>query len=164
MARISTTPDVILARIKARLIDQVDGATAHTCWITDDPDAVPAPAPAKQWYVVAPATEGTFRAGEFDGGGQNQMTVDTRIAITVHNIEMLDQVGRSEVWYGGRGILPAGLPVLKAIAGYDLTDASGNQILAQPIFPASFNMERDTKNKRGSLMLTFDIVFDWDMS
>lgn len=166
MARINSNVDIILQRTVARLIDQIDCATESTCFITDDPDAVNVGLPGDIWYTVSPGVSGSFLDPFFDGGGQEQAMVDTLIAVTIHNIQLHDEVGRGEEFFADddRGMFDLAKPVLKAIAGYDLQDESGNEILCQPFFPRDYNVHRDTKQRLGKMQIAFSVKFDWDLS
>lgn len=166
MARNASNVDIILQRVRARLIDQIDCATTATCWITDDPEAVKAGAPGDVWYTVAPGVSGDFSDPHFDGGGQSQALTSTTIAVTIHNIQLFDEIGRGESFYADdtKGMFDLAKPVIKALAGHDLQDTSSNEILAQPFFPRGYSVFRDPKTRLGSMQITFDTMFDWDLS
>lgn len=167
MARTNDELHTILDRIVARLIDQLPEVNEANCYYLLEPigEHLPAPSPADFVYAVAPADHGSFDAGLFDGGGQNQATVDTVITVTIWSMRDLDKLGRDQRFLGDQrlGVMPRAKLVLKALAGHDLTDDAGNQILAQPLFPQAYHIARQERNL-GSIQLGFSCRFDWDLS
>ncbi len=170
MARASsTTLDEILTQIVTRLIDQITAATAATCYLSLDPDSLPSANPGGTFFVVSPAVTGSFDAGMFDGGGQNQTTVVWPIVVTVWNTSILDESGHDTQFLTNAtlGVVINGTLVLKALAGHDLQDTADtpNEILNQPIFPADSAIDRREPSKgKGFMQFGFNVMFDWDLS
>jgi hypothetical protein len=164
MARLNTKPEIIIDRIASRLREQIDECNPGNCYFAINPDDLPVPNAAEYVYVVS-WFNGNFHPGMFDGGGINQAELNAIFAVTIHSFNQQDEVGRDiqliadEVY----GLAPRATLVLKALAGHDLQDDSGNEILSQPIFPDTFHAER-YKRPRGSWQLGFHAVFDWDLS
>lgn len=164
--RIDSSLDIILNRIVARLREQIEGANEANCYVSDDPDGLPAGNSSQFIYVVSPAPSGRFNEGMFDGGGTLQATVDTVLTVTVHSTAMNDQPHRAEQFFlnESRGLFASkASPVLKALAGHDLTDQEGDWILTQPIIPLDYNWERPNQ-KKGSVQFGFRIMFDWKLT
>lgn len=164
-----TTLDEILTQIVARLIDQITAATAATCYLSLDPDSLPAGNPGGTFFVVSPAIAGNFDGGMFDGGGQNQTTVVWPIVVTVWNTSILDESGHDTQFITNAtlGVVVNGTLVLKALAGHDLqdTEVTPNEILAQPIFPSDAAIDRREPSKgKGFMQFGFNVTFDWDLS
>ncbi len=170
MARaFSTTPDLIFTQIVARLIDQVSNANDSTCYISLDPDDLPAANAGEFIFVVTPAVSGNFDDGLFDGGGQSQTTVRWPVVVTVWSTVIRDASGHDTQFltHATLGIIAQGTLVLKALAGHDLQDAEDtpSEILAQPIFPSDAALDRrDPPSGKGFIQFGFEVIFDWDLS
>jgi len=163
MARTNADPELILERIAARLIDQLEGVSAANCFAVLAPTRDAVPNAADFIYHVS-LVSGQFDSGAFDGGGNEQATVHAQLAVTIWSTRDLDQVGRDRKFLvdPGLGLLPKAKKVLLALSGHDLEDESGNELLDQPFFPADFHIERLERNL-GSIQIGFSIVFDWDL-
>ncbi len=166
MARSDSTLDEVLTQVVARLIDQLDDATTSTCYMSLDPDRLPAGNPGDFIYVVTPFPSGTFPWGQ-DGGGPNQVVCQWPVVVTIHNTAINDEVGREEEWITNtdRGVVIKSTLVLKALVTHDLQDvAAENEILAQPIQVFDGAIDKVQTKRRGSIQFAFLILFDWDLS
>lgn len=165
MSRIATTLATILDRVVARLRDDIDDCGAANCYVSADPDSLPASNPAEFIYVVSPGPTGRFPEGYFDGGAANQAVVETVIVVTVHCVSQNDEPGRDHEFFTNqqRGVIAKGNLVIKSLGGHDLVDELDNNILAQPFFPADYALER-RKRERGSMQLGFTCIFDWSFA
>lgn len=166
MARNASTLDEILLRVVARLIDQITDATASTCYLSLDPDTLPAPNPGEIVYVVSPAPSGQFDEADVDGGGTELSVVYWPLVITIHNTAINDETGHDTEFLTNatRGVVGKTTDVLKALVAHDLQDASSNEILAQPLIPSSADVERVRATRRGSIQLAFTMKILWDLS
>ncbi len=165
----STTLNLILTQIVARLIAQVSNANASTCYISLDPDDLPAASSGEFIFVVTPAVSGQFDGGLFDGGGQSQATVRWPVIVTVWSTVIRDESGHDAQFltHATLGVIAQGTLVLKALAGHDLQDAEDvpSEILAQPIFPSDAALDRrDPPKGKGFMQFGFEVIFDWDLS
>ena len=171
MARLEagTTPNLIFTQIVARLIDQVSNASVSTCYLSLDPDDLPAASSGEFIFVVTPAVSGSFDGGLFDGGSQNQATTRWPVVVTVWSTVVRDEAGHDAQFltHATLGVIAQGTLVVKALAGHDLQDAEDtpSEILAQPIFPSDAALDRRAPPKgKGFIQFGFEIIFDWDLS
>lgn len=164
-----TTLDIVLTRMVARLIAEIDDATSSTCYISLDPNKLPSPNPGEFIYVVSPAQSGQFDEGAFDGGGQDSTTTRWPIVVTVHSMAIKDESGHDAEFISNAttGIVAKGTEVLKALAGHDLqdTEVPSQDLLAQPIFPDNAAIDRAEPAKgKGLMQFGFMVIFDWNLS
>lgn len=164
MARIDSTPGIIILAIKQRLIDQVQLCNNATCSINADPDAVSQSMPGEFHYVISPSPSFNFDPSAFDGGAQRQCSTEWIFAVTVHCQNENDETGSDEVFITSQnlGVFSRIDEVLKALAGHDLQDKDGNEILHNPIFPHTGYFHRPT-SREGSVQIGFHLGFDWDL-
>lgn len=165
MARISTKPEIVIQRLRARLISQISGANESTLTICSDPDMLPEQPVGEFHFVISPSPRFQFDQGLFDGGEQNQCETTWIIAVTVHTIHpSLDQPFSDEMFFyhPDSGVMPVFTRVLNALAGHDLKDEQGNEILAQPLFPYDGDLSKQSA-RRGSMQLGLAATFDWDL-
>lgn len=160
MARLKGDPVAILQAVVDRLIDQL-GLTDATCYLSIDPDAVPSPSPGDLIFVVSP-TSGNFNEAMFDGGGQEQMTLDGGIVVKIHTPVQLDEPKHDALLVGqeSRGVLRHATLTLKALANWS-PDKNGNELTRDPLIPSGFAIGRKSRSL-GWVELTFKCSFDWD--
>lgn len=167
MARkFTTSPSLVFTRIVDRIRSQIEGAGEANCYLTLDPDSLPA-VPGEFAYAVSPAPSAAFQQGRFDGGGNSQATVDWIIVITIHGLDQTDEEGRDTNFLtrSTRGIIDKWLEVATAISGHDLTasDFPGSDlILNQPLFPVDIAVERRTR-RNGSMQFAVLATFDCEI-
>lgn len=166
MARNASTLDEILLRVVARLIDQITDANASTCYISLDPDVLPAPNPGEIVYVVSPSPSGQFDESDQDAGGTDLAVVFWPLVITIHNTAINDETGHDTEFLtnASRGVVGKATGVLKALLAHDLQDASSNEILAQPLIASDAAVERVKSTRRGSIQFGFSMKILWDLS
>lgn len=168
MARVSGKLDAILAAIVARIIAQVSGANAATCYLCLNPDTLPVPNPGDFVYVVAP-TSGRFDDRNWDGGGQDQATVDPAgVVVKIHSALQLDEAQREATFLTDttHGILEKWRLVVKALTAPDWNPAasgSGDILVRDPLIPADFAMTRSNRGL-GAIEQNFRFSFDLDLS
>jgi len=143
MARIATSWENILLRVKLRLISQISEAKQSTCIISDNPDDLPPKPGGKFFFIVSPPPSYAFTE-QWEGGEDEQAQVHTTIVVTVHSTAQMDAVGRAEqiFTHASRGLFPMSTKVLKAMLGHDLEDANGDNILNEPIHPSNCSWRR----------------------
>lgn len=161
MARDKGNPVTILEGVVTRLIDQL-GLTDANCYLSIDPDALPSPSPGQLIFVVSP-TSGNFNEALFDGGGQEQTTLEGGIVVKIHSPLQLDKPHQDVKFLGdeSRGILRYATRVLKALAGWS-PGVVGSEQTRDPLIPSGMVIGRK-KRSLGWLELTFKCSFDWDL-
>lgn len=164
MPRGSGKLDAILSAIVARLIAQVSGCNAATCYLCLNPDAVPSPNPGDFVYVVAP-TGGEFDDALFDGGGQNQATVNAGVIVKIHSPVQLDEARHDAQFltHSTLGVLEKSRLVMKALADWSPADGGANEITRNPLIPANYGITH-SQRQLGAVELTFHLTYDWDLS
>jgi len=160
MARIDTTPVAIMEAITARLIDQITTLNPATCFVSR---------PNQQFEMSAGGIfttiwidSGQFDQGQLDGG---MATVTASVSVTVHTPIMLDQTGHDTQFLSdaSRGVLSLGHDAIKALTLHDLT-VDDDEILREPMRPTGFNTPDRTSDELGDWTITFDAMFDWDLT
>jgi len=164
MARTKGRPADIYRSIKNRLIEQVPDCKEGNCWFSLNPQAV-VPHTGEVGFAVSPAS-GTFREGYYDGGGQEQLTVDGGLIVAIHSTLQLDEVQRDAALLEDSTVglwLLAGR-VLAALADPNWSPMLGDdEITRDPLIPASYQIVKNEK-RLGSFELHFKCNFDWDVS
>jgi hypothetical protein len=164
MPRIATTPKAIVSAVVARIVDQVGGLSADTCYVAHPRQAFrvsPGDVFATVWLDGA-----TLDAGQLDGG---QVTAAGSISVTIHSAVLLDQAGRDGLALSdaGRGVLATIDDVLGALALYDL-ESAGEKILRRPLRPMEVKAPRGDTSTRdlhaaARTVIVFDALFDWEL-
>jgi len=164
MARVDSSPDEILTAFINRIISKVGDATADSCFISDDPDEIPAANPSDWIYVVSMSPTGSFHEGNMVGGGRNQITVETKLILTVHSTAQNDEPGHAVRMFTDptRGLLPKLGVCLWALAIEELTNPAGDNILSHPLHPDQYHWMRKDRTQ-SNIQQGFDVEFDWDL-
>lgn len=162
MARDKGTFDAILLAVVARLIDQVGGFNAATCYLSLNPDALPMPNPGTIICVVAP-TSGAFDEAMFEGGGIEQTNSVSGIIVKIHSPVQLDEVHRDAVFLTDEslGLIGKVRLIIKALADWSPTVGADEQT-RDPLIPSDFAFTRNSRSL-GACELTFRLSFDWDL-
>lgn len=166
MSRIDASLDVILDAVRDRLAANIADATDPNCFVSMDPLELYNGRPGDFYYVVSPFG-GKFDEGLIDGGGQNQVTDESTIAITIHSIQNLDRPDEDQLFLSDRnlGLLPRFRQVLKVMTAADLQDKAGNEITFEPIIPRGYEIGRERgENPTGWIQLVLKVTFDWNLS
>lgn len=141
------------------------GLTEDVCYWSLDDEGGGVPNAGDHWIVVSPSA-GQFDQAAFDGGGAQQLTVETDIDVTLHAVCNLDEPGRDRERLMNRdhGLLGRLSKAIKALGGLDVL-VSGNLVLRAQIFPRGFTRPRRDHDQDGwvSMTVAFAISFDWDM-
>lgn len=161
MARIDSRLDTILLAIVARLIAQVSGADAASCYLSIDDGEIAGS--ADDFVLVVSPHGGSFDDGALDGGGQNVAADYFAFSVTVYSAAMLDENHRDTVGLtdATRGLILKHREVLKALTVHDLLSGSDN-ILRDVPMPTMYEFG---KNGRGQIFVrqVFRLSFDWDL-
>ena len=161
MARTKGNPVDILKAIVDRLVDQVEECNDMTCYLALSPDAV-AQSAGDFTFVVAPLS-GTFDQGYIEGGGQEQMKVDSGIVVKIHSDSHLDHVARDTAFLTahGQNVLDVARRVLKALSCWSPVKDQ-NHITRDPLTPTSFVLAK-SQSGLGAIEIDFACCFDWDL-
>lgn len=164
MARNLGKLKTILEKIVARLIDQIENATAANCYLSVNPDALPAPGPGGIVYIVSP-TSGTFDEAYYEGGGREQLFAKGGIVVKIHSPLQLDQPGHDLAFltHESQGIIDRATDVISALSDWSPEDASSNAQTRDPLYPHSYAFTRASKSL-GGCEIVFNCNFDWDVS
>lgn len=165
MARISTTPDIILTAIVNRIISQVDGATSSNTYISTISNELP-PNPAEVMFEISFAHNFATFDGEFTGAGNAGLHTQMTAMVTISTVIQRDEVGRDAVFLtdADQGMLQWLTKVLAALSNHDLLDGSGNQILAEPLRLTQGQIPPKDDRRRGFATLMMECSFDWDLT
>ena len=156
----------VVTRLRAQLNSGTRPVNESNCYLCLDPNAKKKTA-SDLVFVVGPSS-GSFDEAMIEGGGQEQLTADLYLIVTIQSALQLDEAQREEYFLtdAGLGVLGAGTDVLAALAVWDPSTTSGADTLLQvrdPLMPSGFEFSKEGKSK-GSMTLTFKCKFDWDVS
>jgi len=162
MARIDSRLDTILLAIIARLIAEVDGADAASCFLAIDDEQVTGNADG--FILVVSPNGGNFDDGALDGGGQNQATDYFTFSVTVYSTTNLDMGGQDSAALTDTalGLIAKHRDVLQALTVHDLLSGSDN-ILRDVPMPTTYDFG---KSGRGLCYVrqSFKLSFDWNLT
>lgn len=160
--QVNTTPDEILTRLVARLIDQIPEANESTCYISAKPEELP-PNPGDWILTVSPGQPGFTET--FQGGGQATLETSMTFTITIHGTHQNDEPGHSANFFGHaqRGLFPMFVKVAKALLDHELENEDGVFCLNESIHPGQGNWVSYDR-ARNWIQLIVELTFDWDLS
>lgn len=166
MAFAKTTPDEILLRVVARLIDQVADATAANTFATTRLNDTPPKNPAKIIFAVGFSRSLPFGQRHLAGAGQNIVRVEAEIGVVVWSNYQGDRTGWDSEWLTNdtQGIFLQATEVLKALTVYPLANSSNAEIVIEPMRPVTLGIDPKMERSFGSIQIDFECAFDWDMS
>lgn len=154
--------DKLLDLVVARLTDQIPECSEANCFLTLNPDSVPA-SPGDFIFAVAP-TAGSFSGAYLNGGGQAQATADTGVIVKIHSPLQLDEPGRERAFLidNTHSILKQWRRVLRALT--DWSPAIGDdQVTRDPLLPTAWSITRDDR-RIGAIEQDFSVSFDMDLT
>lgn len=162
MSRVDVELSDVLDSVADRLRQQL-GLSESTCFFSLNPDSPP-PVPTDVYLVISP-DGGQFDPSMFEGGGEQQLTVETGALVTIHSTTRLDAGGKDKerLTNTSKGILQMMTKVLRALSGYDLT-IDGDTFARTLPSPQGFSKPTKNKETLGSIGLAFNLSFDWDVS
>lgn len=164
MARDKGKLDTQLSAIVDRIIDEVSAYDSASCYLSLNPDALPAPNPGDFICVVAP-TSGSFDGGLFMGGGVEQVTCEAGVVVKVHSPVQLDETHRDAEFLtnSSLGLIENVRLVMKALTDWSPVDGSSDDITRDPLSPASITFTRQSRSL-GGCEVVFHTLMDWDLS
>lgn len=165
MARIATTPDVILKAIIKRIIAEVDSASDSNVYLSTISMELP-PNPAEVMYEIAFSHNFSSWDSEFTGAGNEGLHTQMTLMVTISTVIQVDEVGRDFYFltHETLGVCKRMTDVLRALSNHDLLDDSGNQILAEPLRLSQGQIPPKDDRRRGFVTLLLECAFDWDLS
>lgn len=152
----------ILLDLKRRLIACISDANESTCKITNDPSYRITSSDIR-CFNITPSPQSQVDQGAWDGGGNMQLTVRTRVIVTVFLPNSLDDPRETEFFHtSNNSVHQAKLDVLKALSFYSAVNPdSGVNLLNDPVSPAEWHFTKDKSS--GDIQLAFDIEYDEDL-
>lgn len=158
----TSTLDVILTRVHARIVAACPSASNDNTYISTVSMELP-PNPDEKMLEISPSQSWSFEMPHFTGAGRNAMHTIGQINITVHSTLSADEVGRDKEFltHSDHGIIKLMTEVLSALADHDLLDASGNELLSEPMRPIQAQIPPKDDRTRGFVTISFEVRFDW---
>jgi hypothetical protein len=156
-----TTPDVVFATIRQRLIDTETFTPSCVFVVTDREASLNVP-PGTIYGIVQP---GRFRFDQrqIAGGGRSNVKAEWDVSIVVMANIGLDQGDRAAQWLlNSAGVIVRSSQVLDALLCVDLIDGDGNGLLTEPMRPSGGDV-RAKPGKFGELAVDFTVSFVWNM-
>lgn len=120
---------------------------------------------ANLWVTVAP-DGGLFDPQALDGGGREQATVNTALAVTIYSAVRTDSGNHDDrlLMDASRGMLAKMDDVIGSLTDFDPTD-SGAPYLRELMSPQGWRTpQRINEEAFGAITIVFNISFDWDFS
>ena len=177
MTRVDTTESLILDRIAARLRTEL-GLDARTCYVSVEPLAPVIP-PGGPWFVSVSLRDGLFEPAEqsrlLAPGAAGNTTAAVDFTVTAYVRMELDSAAHAAGLLGvtarladaSRGLLERKRQILKALVGWDLLTAAGNEVLRSLLFatrsyrPVLVRSDAIPGLALGLLQVDFRAVYDW---
>jgi hypothetical protein len=157
MARINTTPAIIVGAIIDRLVSQVAEATEHTCYESHPGHRFQVN--ARDVFITIWLDGGQFDQAELDGG---MVVITANVTATIHSAILRDETGRDAEFLrdAAHGVLIIGHKIVKALTLYDLLSGT-DEILREPMRPVQVSTPEHLESQPGVWDLTFEVKFDW---
>lgn len=163
MARIATDQSTVLQRVVARLIDQIDALNTSNCYASAEPD----PTVEKSHHLFVQVSVGDGQYNGVGGGGINQVFEESSVWVTVFSRIKLDQVHQSKqaLYDASRGLLTLKKSILQALAGHDLQDDSGDEILISYMAPrVAARPVKEAWDGFSVISIQVSTDFEWDLT
>lgn len=158
------SPDEILTAIVERIRDQVPELNGvGRCYLSLHNNKAAPPASGDFFCVVSPLS-GVFQPEFFEGGGQQQLMVESSIVVRIFSTAQVDPAFQDAIFLTSatRGILSIASKVLRALAAWTpLVD--GDEATRDPLAPHKYVMSRNDRNF-GAIDLEFKVTFDWNLA
>ena len=162
MARQKGDPIAIFDGIVERLIDQIDGMTEASCYLSLNPEALPSPGPGDLLLVVAPLS-GQFDEGAFEGGGNEMLTFLGGVVVRIYSPLKVDLPGHDSKFLSDqtKGVLEMGRQVMAALSNWS-PELDDNEQTRDPLIPHGVSYGR-VKQSLGWMEIAFKVNFDWNL-
>lgn len=156
----------ILAAIRDKLITDIADFNDSTCFLTLKP-VPPLIGSAGNLFCTVCPDNSSFNEGVFEGAGEAFLEENGGAIVSVFSRIRLDRNQRATeaLTNAARGLLNVyKKAVLKALAGQQLTDADGNEILDNLLMPSGFTTPQLAEEDVIGFSLHFHTDFDWNLS
>lgn len=161
MADQYATPDIILLKCREQLIES-GPVNPDLILIATDPNSKP-PMPADVWYNMTLSPMGRGDLPAMDGGGNMQTTVPTRLIVTVHSANVVDDPERVRMFLtnGGENLFILARKVLKAFNMFSPSSDSNDfpYLTNEPMRFSEYSWNKE--KQLGSIQIAFDFEWDW---
>lgn len=163
MPVVPTDQIAILNAVVARLISQISGLTASTCFLSDAPEPA-ANVTGSTFLTVAPSGSRFDEEAQI-GAGEQELIEYAGVSVTIFTKMQLDRVehATSLLTEETRGLLAMKKSVLKALVGHNLQVAAGDGLVAY-MRAVNASAPGYTQSGLGRLSLMFSTEFLWDLS
>ena len=156
----------ILIYVKSRLIDLHPQASEDNVVISDDPQTK-LTAPGLYWWVISPSPQSQVDSAAVDGGGNLQLSVRTRLIVTIHKIDLTDIPDEAEAWFVGEAEPNINLlrrETLKILSLLEVPSENAFFPFAanDPLIPAEWDTSKAKSS--GSCQIAFDVEYDENLS
>lgn len=163
MPRISTDQSTILQAVVTRLIGEIADLNAANCYESAEPD--PTVERSHNFFVQVSIGDGQFPQHFQVGGGINQVTEEASVWVTAFSRIKTDQAQHAKqlLTDSSRGLLVLKKQILAALAGHDLQDAAGNEILRNYMAVVGAARPIHQWEEFSAISISFSTDFDWDL-
>lgn len=153
---------LVLEEVKIRLIQQVYEATEDTVKITNDPSYRITASDIFQ-FNITPSPQARVDQAAYDGGANFQLSVRTRVIVTVFMPNAVDNPRESDQFHtADKSIHYAKVAVLKALSNWNPFNNNTSQfLLNDPMIPAEWQFTKDKSS--GDIQIAFDVEYDEDL-
>lgn len=148
----------ILDSVKDRIVSQLTDATADNVIVSDDPNVRPMVA-GEKWYVVCPSPQEQADLQSQNGGGQDQLSIRTRIIVTVNIAATTDQPDRINATYA---TLRVERKLVIRYLTYNSTDDWFPTGANEPLIYAEGSYAKTEQHS--SFQMAFDVEYDEDFA
>lgn len=163
MPRETDESDILVAVLKKLRSDF--GLKESTCFESVSPLAPELPT-SGDFFLTVYLGDGSFDPELFEGGGEDQLTEEVYIAVTIWNRIHTDKANSSAALLRNvrRGLLPLKRKLLKSLAGFD-PQVNGESVLRELVRPVTSKQpDYDKEKGLGYQVISFAFKWDWDLS
>lgn len=163
MPVVATDQIAVLNAVVARLIAQVSGLNASTCFISDSPEP-PAASQNNLFVTVAPVGS-RFDEEAQVGAGAAELIEYAGVSVTIWSDMKLDRNEQAKYLLtdASRGLLAVKKAILKALVGHNLQVSGGDGLVAY-MRAVNCSPPGYTQGGLGRMTLMFSTEFLWDLS
>lgn len=132
----------------------------------------PGTLPGGDWWLSVSYSDGDTDRPMFDGGGDGQLVETVYLTVTGYSRIKTDPTGNDShlLLDATRGLLPIKKKIMQALAGQDPKDRDNAPFLRghlQPVHATAPSIMTDGDTNKiyfGMIAVTFEIMFDWDLT
>jgi len=163
----ATTQDKVLEAIAQRLRNKVEEFNdAGVCFFSDQ--QFPLKPPPGDLFCTVAAGDGVFPEDKFSGGGDDTLTENSTVDITVFRKALSQQPGKMDeaLLSSEKGLIKRFKPrILRAMFkdAWDPVDGDGVELLRDYLFPIRAERPNTWREQYVYLRLTIGANFDWSL-